>query len=148
MIVGRDDGAMRQPQRALAEPVVIAIDLPPGEMIFQMHRQPMRQRALAEIVLKQITFAPIKPGKRRHDLVQLGLHWGRRPYCSMIFRLNRKLVNPYSCTSISRGPRSGIASASAATNSSAVLTARPGTPMPLASATKSSVGRSIFNMSW
>src|SRR5882757_5379012 len=50
-------------------------------------------------------------------------------------------------TSINRGPGAAIASASALLNSSAVVTARPSTPMPLASATKSMVGRSILSMS-
>ena len=51
MVVGRDDRAARQPQCPLAQPVIIAIDLPSRKLLFQMHRQPMRQRALAEITL-------------------------------------------------------------------------------------------------
>ena len=51
---------MRQPQGALAQPVVIAIDLPARKLLFQMHRQPVRQRALAEIVLQQPGLARVK----------------------------------------------------------------------------------------
>ena len=60
LIVGRDDRSVRQPQRAFAEPVVVAIDLPARELLLEMHRQPVRQRALAEILLEQEGFARIK----------------------------------------------------------------------------------------
>ena len=39
-----------------------------------MHRQPMRQRALAEIVLEQESFARVEFGKRGDDFVELGSH--------------------------------------------------------------------------
>src|SRR3954454_16642621 len=74
MIVCRDDGAVGQPQRPLAEPVVVAIDLPPRKLVFQMDGQPVRQRALAQIMLEQEALAAIKLGERRHDFVQLRLH--------------------------------------------------------------------------
>src|SRR3954469_23617018 len=183
MIVCRDDGAVGQPQRPLAKPVVVAIDLPPRKLVFQMHSQPVRQRALAQIMVEQEALAAIKLGERRHDFVQFRLHRlpdtgnacaERRcnPQPRFVLQLVGELViagalavhgaltaidcafsresarcGVYIRTSISRGPRSGIASASAATSSSAVVTARPGTPIPLASATKSSVGRSSFSMS-
>ena len=51
---------MRQPQRALAEPVVVAIDLPARKLLFDMHRQPVRQRALAEILLEQEGLARVE----------------------------------------------------------------------------------------
>ena len=60
MVVGGDDRAVRQPQRAVAEPVVVAIDLPARELLFEMHRQPVRQRALADILFEQEGFARIK----------------------------------------------------------------------------------------
>src|SRR5665647_2348428 len=166
MVVGRDDRAMRQPQGPLAQPVVVAIDLPSRKLRFQMHRQPMRQRAFAEVMLQEPGLVRVKFLKRRDDLVEFGLHLTSD---KDILEPNRQCIElfsdtpskfskwlhsviagnpPHICTSISRGPFSGMASASAAPNSSAVVTARPGTPMPLASATKSSVGRSIFSMSW
>jgi hypothetical protein len=39
-----------------------------------MHRQPVRQRALSEILLKQVGLVGIKLAKRNYNLVQLGLH--------------------------------------------------------------------------
>ena len=54
MIVGRDDGAMGKPQRALAQPVVVAIDLPARKLLFDVHRQPVGQRALAEVLFQHI----------------------------------------------------------------------------------------------
>ena len=60
MIVGRDDRPMRQPQRSLAEPVEIAIDVPARKLLFAMHRQPVRQRALTEILLQQEGFTGIE----------------------------------------------------------------------------------------
>ena len=36
VIVGGDDGAVRQPQRAVAEPVVVAVDVPALELAFFM----------------------------------------------------------------------------------------------------------------
>jgi hypothetical protein len=74
MVVGRDDRSMREPQGARAKPVVIAIDLPARKLLFQMHRQPVRQRALAEIVRKQECVVRIKFLQRDDDFVQLGLH--------------------------------------------------------------------------
>ena len=74
MIVGRDDRAAREPQRALAQPVVIAIDLPAGKMLLHMHRQPVRDRALAKILFEQQRFVRIEFPKRGYDLVELGLH--------------------------------------------------------------------------
>ena len=74
MIVGRDDRSMRKPQRALAQPVVIAIDLPARKLLFEMHRQPVRQRALAEILLEQEGLARVEFRSARYNLVQLGLH--------------------------------------------------------------------------
>src|SRR5882724_870217 len=139
VIVGRDDRAMRQPQRTLAEPVEIAIDLPARKLLFAMHRQPVRQRPLTEVLVEQEGFARIKFLQGRDDLVQFGLHLASDP--------TRAEARAYNCTSISRGPGSAMASASALTRSSTLATARPGTPMPLASATKSMVGRSILSMS-
>jgi hypothetical protein len=74
MIVGRDDRAMREPQRAFAEPVVIAIDLPTRELLFKMHGQPVCQRTLSKVLLEQEGFARIKLPKCGYDLVELGLH--------------------------------------------------------------------------
>ena len=60
MIVGRDNRAMRQPQRSLAEPVIIAIDFPARKLLFAMHREPVRQRALTEILFQQEDLMRIK----------------------------------------------------------------------------------------
>jgi len=49
MIVGRDDRAARQAERPLAEPVVVAIDLPARKMLLDVDREAVGQRALAEI---------------------------------------------------------------------------------------------------
>src|SRR5258708_9555963 len=65
---------MRQPQRPLAQPVVIAIDVPSRKLPFEMHRQPVRQRALAEIFLEQEGLARVEFAERSYNLVQLGLH--------------------------------------------------------------------------
>ncbi len=46
LIVSGDNRSMRQPQPSLAEPVVVAIDLPARKLLFELHRQPMGQRAL------------------------------------------------------------------------------------------------------
>ena len=51
---------MRQPQRPLAEPVVVAIDLPAGKLMFEMHRQPVRQRALTDVLVEQEGFVRVK----------------------------------------------------------------------------------------
>ena len=64
MVVGRDDRPVRQPQRALAEPVVFAIDLPAGKLLFEMHRQPVGQRALAGVLVEQEGFVRIELVKR------------------------------------------------------------------------------------
>ncbi len=74
MIVGRDHSSMRQPQRPLPQPVVVAIDAPARKLLFQMHRQPVGQRALSKILLKQVGLVRIKLAKRTYNLVQLGLH--------------------------------------------------------------------------
>ena len=74
MIVGRDDGSVRQPHRALTQPVVVAIDLPAGKLLFDVHRKPVRQRALAEVPLQEKGFACIKLAERGDQLVQFVLH--------------------------------------------------------------------------
>jgi hypothetical protein len=74
VIVGRDDRSMRKPQRPLAQPVVIAIDAPSRKLLFQMHRQPVSQRALSKIPFEQKGFVRIELAKRGNHLVQLGLH--------------------------------------------------------------------------
>ena len=74
MIVGGDDGSLRKPQRALAQPVVIAIDLPSRKLLLEMHRQAVGERALAEILFQQMGLARVEFVKRAHNLVQLGLH--------------------------------------------------------------------------
>ena len=74
MIVSRNDRSMRQPQRALAEPVIVAIDLPAGKLSFDLHRKPMRQGDLAEILFENIALAGVEFLQGGHDLVQLGLH--------------------------------------------------------------------------
>ncbi len=76
LIIGGDNRSVRQPQRPLAQPVVIAIDLPARELLFEMHRQPVRQRALAEILRKQEGLARIEFAERAQNLVQRGLHLG------------------------------------------------------------------------
>ena len=60
---------MRQPQRPLAQPVVIAIDVPSRKLLFDMHRQPVGQRALAEILFEQLALARIEIPERADDLV-------------------------------------------------------------------------------
>ena len=65
---------MRQPQRAIAEPVVFAIDLPARELLFEMHRQPVRQRALAGLLVEQKGLVRVELVKCGDDLVQFGLH--------------------------------------------------------------------------
>src|SRR5207302_4833696 len=94
-----------------------------------------------DVLLEQEGFLGVKLPERRDHLVQLGLHLA--PRLSAL----RFAGRPYIWTSISRGPGSATASASALLNSSALVTARPGTPMPFASATKSIVGRSSLSMS-
>src|SRR5258708_3221377 len=137
MIVGRDDGAVRQPQRAIAEPVVVAVDFPARELFFDMDGEPVRQRALAEILFEQKGLARVEFMECGDDLVEFGLHDASTSGDGRC----------YICTSISRGPGSAMASASALLKSSTLATERPGTPMPLASATKSRSGRLIFSMS-
>ena len=65
---------MRQSERAIAEPVVVAVDRPARELLFEMHRQPMRQGALAEIPFEQESFARVEFMKPGNHSVQLGLH--------------------------------------------------------------------------
>src|SRR5260221_30206 len=101
VIVGRDDGSMRQPQRPLAQPVVVAIDAPASELLFQLHRQPVRQRALSEILLKQEGLARIKLGERSYNLVQLGLHVVSDKSISALRARGGSTVALYICTSIS-----------------------------------------------
>ena len=74
VIVGRDDRSLRQPQRSLPQPVVIAIDFPSRKLLFDIHCQPVRQRALSEVLLKQVGLACVEFLQRIHNLVQLGLH--------------------------------------------------------------------------
>src|SRR6476620_8908296 len=139
MIVGRDDRPVRQPQRAVAEPVVFAVDLPARELLFEMHSKPVRQRAFPGFLFEQKGFMRVELVKCGDDLVQHGLHDASHE--------GERSRSPYICTSISRGPGSATASASALTKSSTLATVRPGTPMPLARATKSRSGRSSLSMS-
>jgi hypothetical protein len=76
MIIGGNDGAMRQPQRAFAKPVIVAIDVPARKLPFDMHREPVRQRALAEIAREQDAFMCEQLLQRGDDPVQLGVHVG------------------------------------------------------------------------
>src|SRR3974390_1872174 len=68
VIVGRDDRAARQPQRAFTEPIVLTIDVPARKLPFEMNRQTMRQRALAAILVEQKGLAREKLGQRSNDL--------------------------------------------------------------------------------
>src|SRR5229473_1260993 len=134
VVVGRDNRSMREPQRPLPQPVVIAVDLPAAdELLFEMHRQPVRQRALAEILLQQMGFARVEFPECRDHPAQFRLHLGQHAASvKNILRPRSRWFDgrlyPYIRTSISRGPWSGMASASALLNSSAVVTARPWTP--------------------
>src|ERR1700742_1852278 len=74
MIVGRDDAPLRHPKRALAEAIVVAIDLPARELPLETDRKPMRQRALAKILLEQKGLTRVELPERTDDLVQFGLH--------------------------------------------------------------------------
>ena len=44
------------------------------ELPFQMHREPVRQRALAEILFEQKGLVRVKFPDRVDDLLELGLH--------------------------------------------------------------------------
>src|ERR1700738_3964343 len=74
MIVGGDDRSLRKPQRALPQPVVVAIDVPSRKLLFEVHRQAVGERALAEILFQQMGLARVEVMKRSYNLVQLGLH--------------------------------------------------------------------------
>src|SRR5216683_1952590 len=74
MIVGGDDGSLRKPKRALPQPVVIAIDVPSRKLLFEVHRQAVGERALAEILFQQMGLARVEFMKGAYNLVQLGLH--------------------------------------------------------------------------
>src|SRR6202035_4375782 len=52
----------------------VAVDFPSWKLFFEMHRQAMRQRALAEVLFEKKGLARIEFGKRAYHLVQLGLH--------------------------------------------------------------------------
>src|SRR5271165_324858 len=65
---------MRQAQRAFAEPVILAIDLPARILLLEIHREPMRQRALAEVLFQQKGLLRIELLQRGDELVQFGLH--------------------------------------------------------------------------
>ena len=73
-IIGRDDRSPGQEQRALAQPVVVAVDLPVRELPLDANREPMAQRALAGVLLKQIGLASIELLERCNEFVQLGVH--------------------------------------------------------------------------
>ena len=59
---------------ALAEPVEVAIDFEIGKLPFYLHRQAMRQRALAEILLEQECLAGVKIFQRGDNFFQFGVH--------------------------------------------------------------------------
>ena len=82
MIVGRDDRTVRQLQRPHAETIEIAIDLKIRKLPFQVQREPVRQRTLAEIVLEQERLARVKLLQCGDDLVQLGVHLAPAEYTS------------------------------------------------------------------
>ena len=67
VIVGREDRAAWQPQRAFTEPIVLAIDVPARKLPFEMNRQTMRQRALAAILVEQKGLAREKLGYAKPD---------------------------------------------------------------------------------
>src|SRR5205823_7453965 len=73
-IVGGNDRSVWQFQQTLAESVVVAVDLPAVELPFDVHRHPVRQRTLAEILLQQIGLVLIEFPDRVDDLVQRRLH--------------------------------------------------------------------------
>lgn len=74
MVIGRATRAAWQPQRALAEPIVVAIDLPAGELPLDIDRDSVSKRSLAEIALQQERLLRVKLLHGGDHLVQLGLH--------------------------------------------------------------------------
>lgn len=72
IVVGRDDRSLRQQQPALADPIIVAIDVPSIELGFEMDRKAMRQGTLANIFLKQKRLARVEHIKRADNLIQFG----------------------------------------------------------------------------
>ncbi|WP_338319994.1 hypothetical protein, partial [Bradyrhizobium ottawaense] len=64
---------VRQMQRALAEPVVIAVDRPAGELLLQMHGEPVGDRALADVLLEQEALVGVEVPQRRDRSAALAL---------------------------------------------------------------------------
>src|SRR5689334_2143369 len=74
MVVGRDDGSVRKPHGAFAKPVVVAIDLPARKLLFDMHGEPVCQRAFAEITLQDEGFVRVEFAQGGDQSVELALH--------------------------------------------------------------------------
>src|ERR1700761_6614903 len=138
--------------------------------MLQMHREAMRQHALAEILVQEVGLAREKFAERADHFFEFG--FDLRPHAAPTIRKSRNVFYltrflharrfpprsttlwgqltcevSYIKTSISRGPFSATPSASAFTKSSTLSTERADTPMPFAKATKSMVGRSSLSMS-
>ena len=60
---------MRSPSRSYSQSIS-----QPWKLLFELHRQPVGQRALACVLVEQEGFARVELVKCADDLVQLGLH--------------------------------------------------------------------------
>ena len=124
MIVGRDDRSLRKPQRSLAEPVVVAVDVParelplpdapPADASGPARRDPSRANRFRAHRIRRARGPPCRARPVSRPASRL-------PRGAVMADLCVGSMTLYICTSISRGPCSATASASALLKSSAVV---------------------------